>query len=375
MKLFSLLQQHLAWKLFLSYLLVLVIGVVVLDTVAELQTPGALIRNIAQLKALQQSNPELLAQLEANFHAAVDRYLIVGTLAGIVAALAASLFTTRRILQPIQAMIRASRRISNGDYHQRIKPPTQDELGALAESFNQMAEALDRTEHRRLELIGDVAHELRTPLSSLKSSLEGLVDGVIPNEPETFLGLQHEIGRMQRLVHDLEELSRAEAGQIRMELRPVAIGDLIGAVTARLRTQFEDKGVGLQLQIPRDLPRAQADASRTTQVLINLLGNALQYTPPGGRVTVHAGCDRSAVVVFIQDTGIGIASEHLPHLFERFYRVDKSRARTGGGSGIGLTIAKHLIEAQGGRIEAASAGPGQGSTFAITLPLAERAKP
>ncbi|MBI5031069.1 MAG: HAMP domain-containing protein [Chloroflexi bacterium] len=370
MKWITAIQQHLGWKLFLSYLLVLIIGVIVLDTTAELQTPNALTRNIAQLQTLQESNPNLLAALEANFQSIVHEHLILATMVGFLAAIAASIFTTRRILQPIQAMMRASQRISAGDYHSRIVPPSQDELGALAQAFNQMAETLDRTEHRRLELISDVTHELRTPLSSIKSTLEGLVDGVIPNTPETFMDLQREVNRMQRLVRDLEELSRAEAGQIPLELGPIEMAELIGIVAERLRLQFEDKGVVLVFDVAPNLPCVKADANRMTQVLLNLLGNALQYTPPGGTVTAHAWHDRAKLSIAIQDTGIGITSENLAHIFERFYRVDKSRSRAGGGSGIGLTIAKHLIEAHGGRISAASPGLNQGSTFTIEMPIA-----
>ncbi len=343
MKWIRALQRHLGWKLFLSYVLILIIGIVALDTAAELPLP---------------------------FSATFDEHLIVATLVGLIAAIAASIFTTRRILQPIQAMMRASQRISAGDYHHRIAPPSQDELGALAESFNQMADTLDRTEHRRLELIGNVAHELRTPLASIKSNLEGLIDGVIPSEPATFLGLEREVSRMQRLVRDLEEMSRVEAGQIRLELKSVNLAELVGIVAEHLRSQFEDKSVTLRFDIPAGLPGVQADASRLTQVLLNLLGNALQYTPAEGTVTVRAWRERNVLSVAIQDTGIGIAPEHLPHLFERFYRVDKSRSRAGGGSGIGLTIAKHLIEMHGGHVSVASAGLGRGSTFTFTLPLA-----
>jgi histidine kinase len=174
---------------------------------------------------------------------------------------------------------------------------------------------------------------------------------------------------MQRLVRDLEELSRVEAGQIRIELKPVALAELIGVVAERLRSQFEDKRVTLHFDIPTGLPIVRADASRLTQVLLNLLGNALQYTPSDGNVTIRAWREHNELRVAIEDTGIGIPPEHLPHLFERFYRVDKSRSRAGGGSGIGLTIAKHLIEIHGGRLWATSSGLDQGSTFTFTLPL------
>ena len=369
MRFLTLIQRRLGWKLFLSYVLVLIIGVVVLDVTAELQTPKVLARNITTLQAMQVDNPGLVADLEAHLQQAVHDQLVVATLVSIVAAIVASIFTTRRILLPIQAMTRASQRISTGDYHERVKAPSQDELGAWATSFNQMAEALERTERRRLELIGDVAHELRTPLSGIKSSLEGLVDGALPCEPDTFLGLQHEVSRMQRLVNDLGDLSRAEAGQVHLERRPVDVGELIDSAAARLHSQFEDKDVALHVEIPRGLPQPAADANCMTQVLLNLLGNALQYTPSGGQVTVRAWAERDELVVAVQDSGIGLAPEHLPHIFERFYRVDKSRSRAGGGSGIGLTIAKHLVEAHGGRIWASSPGLNRGSTFTFALLL------
>jgi signal transduction histidine kinase len=370
MKLLETLQQRLGWKLFLSYLVIIVVGVVVLAGTAEFHAPAALARHIARMEALLGDNPSLVADLDENFHAAVNEILVVAALAAFLAAVAVSIFTARRIVGPLQVMMRASQRIAAGDYHQRVQVPRQDELGSLAQAFNRMAETLERTEQRRMELIGDVAHELRTPLSSIKGIMEGLVDGVLTAEPTTFLLVQREVARLQRLVHDLEELSRAEAGQVPLDLRAVAPTDLARAAADRLRPQFEDKSVNLNLDLPADLPQVRADPSRIIQVLLNLLGNALQFTPPSGHVTVRAWRDGREVVIIVQDTGIGISAEHLPHIFERFYRVDKSRSRPGGGSGIGLTIAKHLVEAHGGRIWAISSGPGQGSTFSFTLSIA-----
>ena len=367
MKILAHLRERLAWKLFLSYLVILFVAIVVLDITAELESPSTLARDITRLESLLSENPALAASLRENFSTAVNEILAIATLLAALAAAFVSLFTARRIVEPIQAMMRASQHIAAGDYHARVQIPGQDELGALAQSFNQMAEALDRTEHRRMELIGNVAHELRTPLANIKSSLEGLVDGVIPGEPETYMGLDHEVSRMQRLVRDLEELSRVEADQIRLELRPVILTELIGIIAERLRPQFEDKGVTLRFDVSPDLPRVSADANRMTQVLLNLLGNALQYTPTDGTVTIRAWHEYNDCIVAIQDTGIGVAPEHLPHLFERFYRVDKSRSRAGGGSGIGLTIAKHLIEAHGGRIWITSPGTDQGSTISFAL--------
>ena len=370
MKLLQTLQQRLGWKLFLSYLVIIMVGVVVLAGTAQFHAPAALARHIARMEALLGYDPALVADLDENFHAAVNEILVVAALAAFLAAVAVSVFTARRIVGPLQTMMKASQRIAAGDYHERVQAPGRDELSALARAFNRMAENLERTEQRRMELIGDVAHELRTPLSSIKGIMEGLVDGVLTTEPATFMLVQREVARLQRLVHDLEELSRAEAGQLRLDPRAVALADLVRAAADRLRSQFEGKGVSLHVDLPADLPQVWADPSRIIQVLLNLLGNALQYTPSGGQVTIRAWRDGRGVVVVVQDTGIGIPAEHLPHIFERFYRVDKSRSRTGGGSGIGLTIARHLVEAHGGRIWATSPGPGQGSSFTFTVPIA-----
>ena len=172
-------------------------------------------------------------------------------------------------------------------------------------------------------------------------------------------------------MHDLEELARVEANQHPLDLRPVNMATLLHAAADRLHPQFEDKDVRLHIEAPSDVPQVYADVSRLLQVLLNLVGNALRYTPSGGQVTVSACREGQQMLISVHDTGIGIAAEHLPFLYERFYRVDKSRTSASGGSGIGLTIARHLVEAHGGRIWATSPGPGQGSTFAFTLPLAD----
>jgi histidine kinase len=220
-----------------------------------------------------------------------------------------------------------------------------------------------------LQLIGDVAHELRTPLATIRGTMEGLLDGVIEPDADRLGQIHQEAVRLQRLVNDLQELSRVEAGVYELKPNRVPVRRLLEAVQARLGMQFDDKGVELTLEIPSGLPAVWVDEDRIGQVLLNLAGNALQYTPTGGRVQIRAHKIGSQVEVQIQDSGIGIPAQHLEHLFTRFYRIDKSRSRAGGGSGIGLTISKHLIEAHGGRIRVESPGPGQGSLFAFTLPV------
>jgi histidine kinase len=314
---------------------------------------------------------QLRQDLFLNFRAAVTEALVVAGLSALVAAVIASLLVSREVAAPVRAMMDASQRIAEGHYDERVRlPQDPDELGELALRFNQMAERLEQIESMRRQLIGDVSHELRTPLAVIKGSMEGLIDGVLPAEAETFSNIYQEADRLQRLVNDLQELSRVEAGAYSLNQQPVQLPELIKSVTQRLARQYEDKGVSLSTQIPGNLPPALGDEDRLGQVLVNLVGNALQYTPSGGSVTILARQAGNQLEVAIQDSGIGIPAAHLPHIFTRFYRVDKSRSRAGGGSGIGLTSARPLVEAHGGRLWAASAGEGKGSTFTFSLPVA-----
>jgi len=366
-------KNSLGWKLMASYLVVIIVGMMTLALVAESAVPTSFNRHMAGMQQMmmgsQMSMQEMGADLFINFRAAVTEALLFSAVAAFVSAILVSLFVSQRVVTPIRQMMRASRHIAEGHYHERVQVVSKDELGQLARSFNQMAVSLEQTEAMRRELIGNVAHELRTPLSTIKGYMEGLIDGVLPPDPTTYQQVYREADRLQRLVSDLQELSRVEAGAFELDYQPVNMAELIQHNAARLRPQFKEKEVNLKLDLPFDLPQIQADEDRLNQVLINLIGNALQYTPTGGTVTVTAGTHSPELWVTITDTGIGIASEHLGHLFTRFYRVDKSRSRAGGGSGIGLTITKHLIEAHGGRIWANSSGAGQGSTFGFALPV------
>ena len=371
MNLLDRIRRRLGAKLFFSYLIIILVGVLSLMLGAQLSAPAALQRHAARMEAtiaMVDGDEALLQDLNESFVTAVNEILIVAALAALVTAVAISTFVTRRVVGPIQRIQAASRRIAAGDYDERVEVPGEDEMGALAQSFNQMAQTLAETEERRRRLIGDMAHELRTPLSNIRSVMEGLVDGVLPTQPSTFHQVEREVTRLQRLVQDLEELSRAEAGQMLLERETVDPASFIEEAATRLRSQYRDKEVELAIHLPDLLPVVSADKWRMTQVMLNLLGNALQYTPQGGQVTVTAQPDQDRIVFRVADTGIGIAPEHLPHLFERFYRVDRSRSRAGGGSGIGLTISRYLVEAHGGQLWAKSAGPGQGSTFTFTLP-------
>jgi signal transduction histidine kinase len=214
-----------------------------------------------------------------------------------------------------------------------------------------------------------VAHELRTPLSVIQGSMEALMDGVLPAQPATFQDVQRQAERLKRLVDDLQELSRVEAGTTELQIQPCTLGKILSQATRLMEPEFAAKGVALQVLPPGSTLRVLADPDRVEQVLINLLGNALRYTPAGGYVSISAEAKDRELRIAVQDSGQGIAAEHLPHLFERFYRADPSRTRASGGNGIGLTIARYIVEAHGGRIWAESAGLGRGSVFTFTLPL------
>jgi histidine kinase len=371
------LRRHLSWKLFFSYLIVILVGIVVLASAAEFAVPTAYDRHMSAMADMMGGGMMGMGvDLFTNFRSAVTEALAVAGIAALLAAVAVSLFVSRQVVLPVQEMMAASQRIADGHYDERVGVPGDagpdelDELSRLALSFNQMTDRLEQTEARRLELIGNVAHELRTPLSSIKGYMEGLIDGVLPAKAETFQQVYREADRLQLLVYDLQELSRVEAGAYELAPEPTPVGILVDGVAARLGRQFEEKDVTLEIRVPTGLPSVLVDEERIGQVLLNLVGNALQYTPSGGQVSVSAEPLAQMVRLSVADTGMGIPPEHLPHVFERFYRVDKSRSRAGGGSGIGLTIARHLVEAHGGQIEAASEGPGRGSTLSFTLPFA-----
>jgi len=378
----SYIRRHLGIKLFISYLTVILVGVIVLATTAEFVVPSAFDRHLAAMSAMMSpmmgdSTTNLELDLFNNFRAAVTEAMILAALASSIVAVLVSLLVSRQVVAPAREMMLASQRISEGHYNERVQVPGDvskdelDELSQLALRFNRMAASLEQTELMRRQLIADVTHELRTPLTAVKGSMEGLIDGVLPADEGTFQQIISEAERLQRLVNDLQELSRVEAGAYELNIHSTRVSDLLTAAEARLVRQFEEKGVTLEIALPNDLPQVLADEDRIGQVLLNLVGNALQYTPPGGKVQITAAAQRGEVYIAVSDSGMGIPAEHLPHLFTRFYRVDKSRSRAGGGSGIGLTIAKYLVEAQGGSIWVQSEGAGRGSTFTFSLPIAK----
>ncbi len=300
----------------------------------------------------------------------IGRFFIWGGLIGVAIALIITFLLSRRVLAPVKALTSAARQMGRGDFSQRVQVKDKGEVGELANTFNSMATDLERAEQLQRNMVADIAHELRTPLSNLRGYLEAIRDGVIKPDADTIRSLDEEAALLSRLVDDLQELSLAEAGELKLVCQAENIGELIKQTVGGLQTQATTKGLSVSVDLPDRLPAVNIDSPRISQVLRNLLENALAHTAEGDAITVTAAQQGNWVEVSVVDTGEGIPAEGLPNIFERFYRVDKSRARTTGGSGLGLTIAKRLVEAHGGTIQAHSER-GKGSRFSFTLPIAD----
>jgi signal transduction histidine kinase len=296
------------------------------------------------------------------------QFLLAGAIAAVIALLLAR-WLARGLTQPLRDMAAAARRLSLGDYRVRVSTGRRDEVGQLATAFNRMSQELEQVERSRRDLVGNVSHELKTPIAAIRAHLENLMDGVERPDRETLQVMFAQSDRLARLVDQLLDLSKLESGEVPLHRTDVEVEPLIDQVLSEIVVSSGGKGVRLSRAVPENLPAIDADAERVHQVLFNLVDNAVRFTPGGGHVTVSAHGHDGRVEIRVVDTGVGIGSEHLPRLFERFYRVDPARAREGGGTGIGLAIARSVVEAHGGRIRAESE-PGRGSTFSFDLPIA-----
>lgn len=305
----------------------------------------------------------------AAFQEAVRTALLAALAAAVGTAVVVSLALSSRVAGPVARLSTAARRIAAGHYAERVPTAGAGEIGELASSFNVMTDSLEATERRRLQLVGDVAHELRTPLSTLDGYLEGLEDGVVAAQPETWRLLRRETARLTRLVNDLQDLWRAEAHQLPLKIEGIDAVAVIQEALEEVRPSAVARQISLATELPAAPVPVRADRDRFAQIIVNYLTNAVRYSPVGGSVTVVAKVG-SHVVVSVRDQGPGLTPEQRTQVFERFYRVDPSRSRALGGSGIGLAIARALAEAMDGQTWAESDGPGTGSTFAVALPAA-----
>ncbi|HUZ21291.1 MAG TPA: ATP-binding protein [Acidimicrobiales bacterium] len=356
------LALRLRTRLIVSYAVVVATGVTILAVTFRLLDPFMFDRGLGQ-GTHGTVGPG--RTLHAAFYSALNWSLLVSLAVSLLVGVLAARLAARRILRPLGAVRAATRRLAAGRYEEQVPAPLEPELAALADDVNHLAAALADAEVRRARLVGELAHELRTPVTTLRGLLEGALDGVITLDPELLASALEETGRLERLAGDLAELSRAEERALNLRWERVDLTDLAARAATRLSPQFDDKGVRLEVT-PRARVFASADPERVQQVLTNLFGNALRATPRGGVVKVVTVSAGRTARISVEDDGVGLDDDELRRVFDRFWR---GASPGGPGTGIGLTIARAIAEAHGGALTAASPGRGRGASFTLELPV------
>ncbi|QLE54930.1 cell wall metabolism sensor histidine kinase WalK [Nostoc sp. TCL26-01] len=358
----------LASRLFLSHLVVMIVGVISLVVISKVSSPRFFVLHLQRLESEGWDLIDIRTDLVQGFETAWQRSTIWSVLVGTSAAGGLSFWVSKRIMLRLKEMEQITQKFAAGHLEARLPLSEIPELNRLGTSFNRMAASLEGVEARRRELIGDMTHELRTPLTVVRGYLEELADGGMEPSPEIYRRLVTETRRLERLVNDLQELSKAEAGYLPINIQPVNLYPLLESLVEKFNDQLLEDGPVLRSEYPSQIPLVLADIDRTEQVLVNLLGNAIRYTAEGS-ITLRTWSEGGKLWIAVIDTGIGMNPEDLSHVFERFWRADQSRDRHSGGTGIGLTITRRLVELQGGEIQVNSE-IGVGSTFRFSLPLA-----
>jgi two-component system, OmpR family, sensor histidine kinase BaeS len=363
-------RRGLATRLLAGQSLVLVAGALTTGLVATLVGPPIFHQHL--LESGHEENSAELVHIEMAYREASLISLGVGLLMALMAATAVTWFLTRRLQQPLEEVTTAARELTRGHYATRVPDVgSGTELDTLAEAFNTMASRLEGTEDTRRRMLGDLAHELRTPIATLAAYHEGLQDGIAEVGPESRAVLTEQTERLARLADDIDDVSSAQEGRLDLTLRPEPVMELLWTAHDAMREAFADKGVDLVVDTAEGIGlRVRADRTRVGQLLTNLLTNALRHTPAGGLVTLSALLEDAEVALTVSDTGDGMTPEQLGHVCERFYRGDSARTRDSRGTGIGLTISKAIVDAHGGILTARSDGPGRGAALTALLPLA-----
>ncbi|WP_263730549.1 sensor histidine kinase [Cellulomonas sp. SG140] len=365
-------RSGLAARLLLAFVLVVAVAGITAWLVAGLAGPVLFHQHLVGTGV---ADPAAVTHAEEAFRSASALALSLALAAGLATSLGVAALLARRVGASLHAVSSAAALLASGRFDARVpEPRLGSEFDALASSFNSMAGRLADSEALRQRLLGDVAHELRTPVATLGAYLDGLEDGVVDLDPQTITVLRAQGARLTRLADDLAAVSRAEAPTTSLALTPTRPCDLLQLAADAAADRAATAGIALRVECGPDLPSVAVDHERMGQVLGNLLDNALRHTPAGGYVTLSGQQRPHGVVLAVSDTGAGIPAEHLPRVFERFYRVDTARSRTDGGSGIGLAIVRALVEAHGGQVAAFSDGPGRGTRMEISLPAGERTR-
>ena len=363
----------LAWRLFAA------MGLVVMAGAGTMLVAVLLVAEPAFHSHLSQIQPPMSDQVHAHVDEAFAGAVLIALAVGVVMAMAAALVVTwlvaRRLAAPVAEAAEAAYRIADGDFETRLRQPgLGPELDRLTAAFNAMASRLATTEQTRRRLLTDLAHELRTPLASMQATIEAVNDGILPSDQTTLATLTDQSQRLHRLVGDLSAVSRAEERQLNLHPVRVSIQDLTSETAAAARPRFDAKGISLTADEGPTEGQVLVDPDRLAEALGALLDNALRHTAKGGTVTIDTNRHDNRCRIAVTDTGDGFDPLVATKLFERFYRGDSSRTVSGAGSGIGLTIAKAIIEAHHGQLRAHSDGPGTGASFEITLPIAARGR-
>ncbi len=341
-------RQRLLWKLLLINI-VPVIAIIILVVWLAIDQLAA-----SYFMALMDKYAVSPNDIHQMFLTAVHRYLLWATIAALALAFIISYFLIRRVLRPLSQMHAITREVAAGNFSARVDITSQDEVGELGIAFNRMADSLEQIEKLRKTMVADVAHELRTPLTNLRGYLEALNDEVLPPSGETFTMLQHEIMRLVSLVENLQQLARADAARAFLKREKLSLGEVSDQILSLYRLQFQEKKISVEKSIVPEAEFVMADRDKLLQAIRNLVENAWKYTPENGRIAVTTELVPGAVKLTIANSGPGIKENDLPFIFERFFRADRSRARDGGGAGIGLAIVRELIEAHGGNVGAES---------------------
>jgi histidine kinase len=366
-------MTRLSTRLFLSHVLVAAVGAVTTFAIVRFGAAALFERNVNTTPGMMRGPGQGQGQLRETFVSAVNTAMVVGVLVSLLVAAASAALLGRRLLRPVEDVRTATRQIARGDYAHRVPVPVETELAGLAEDVNALGAALGETEARRVRLLGDIAHELRTPLTVMEGQIEGLVDGVFEPGPAAWADLEAEVGRMRRLAADLGDLSRVEEGRLDVLKDPLDLRLVVTAVTDRLASSLRDADVSVEQELPQQPVVIRGDEQRLVQVFTNLVNNARQAMPGGGRLTISVGQEADRALVTITDTGHGLSPEDLERVFERFYRAPGpgQAAPHDGGTGIGLTVSRGIVRALGGDLTATSPGVGQGARFTVALPVDE----
>ena len=362
----------LATRLFLSHLIVMSVAISILVIVRRTTSPILFSRQLQKIEARKTAESEIdfqdvRVEVAEAYESVLHNSTLLSVLIGGTAAGGLSFLVAQRITKPMLKIERVTQQFARGRLSERLPPNDIPELNRLSTSFNNMASSLEGVEKRRRELVSDLTHELRTPLTIINGYLEGITANNIEATPDVYERLIKETRRLQRLVNDLQELSKAQAGYLPIHLAPINLYPILSALVERFETQLLEE-LTISLECPATLPPVLADLDRLEQVLVNLLGNAVSYTEAGS-IALRVWQENNRVWLEVKDTGQGIASEDLPHVFERFWRSGLASDRNSKGSGIGLAISRRLIELQGGSMEVESV-LGEGSTFRFFLPVA-----